>query len=1081
MRRPGLPDAALNLALGLALVLAAVGLSEHLRGARLELGRTRLVRLDDELAKRLASLRDRVEITYYVSPREQMPSHMRRVESEVTGMLEAMAAASGGRLDYQIVDPTSDPELVTFAARRKVAPVRVRSVSRDAWTEQELWSTLTISHGPRPPAVISGLGPEHLPRLQALIMAHLAELAEPSSAVFALAAPRSGYELVRAELAQRGRVIDVDLSSGEALPEQADLLVWLAPGAVDAATLRRIDAFLERGRSLIVAGSELEAQLLQSGDAPRLVLAPTGFEAQALWGHFGLTAAGDLLLDTRSRALDGPAGERSIPALYRITCIANNQDFQKLAYDCNATLLFEAPGALHADAQALAERGWRADVLATSSEMAWARAWDGAPIPLDELPAKTGDQRPKEPLVVWLRHVDPWRGQVAALAADTPFRDQNFALSGTGHARLLSVLLDTLASPARRVQARAEIRRADPLPPLDPGQRVGWRAFTVLLLPLGLALVAWRRRAVGRPRARDAGRAWSGLVLRGVLGLAVVALVAAALPARVDLTADGRNLLHPVTVSQATAAAQQGPLSLELIFSGPGRLPPSLRAAVRRLSGLARDLGLAAPQLEVVRVRPEELDEAGREALRERGVHPIKLASHDEESTTVRQVWSAALLSAGQRTELLPFADEDAFEHAEFRLAFALWRLATGRRPLVAVAADNPRLSAAEAHEEFQKKGLIAPTGTDVYALARQALERVDFETLRLDPRDAGVSLPADREIGALIWLQPRRSVTRMLSLMVEHLYRGGKALLAVQHFNIQARQYKGRGFDFVYWPQPQAPDLEQLWLPDLGVQLVREVLFDKLNLPIDDQAQIAGKDRRDFQSMQVSLPFIIRAVGAGFASDSPITAGLGDQAFIWGCYMRLDQQRLAQLGLVAKVLMSTSEQAWSYLWSGGWLPQEVLAGPPLGADGEPQWLGRVALAIDLSGQFPWPQFDFERGPSTREQGPSPYPVDEPLDQAAPGRLVLLGSSEVFKNRRLVGLRPEFRGDHLLLNAVADLVLDDGLPQVMGRRHVSRGFDLLDESTRLRWRATVLLAFPLTLLLLALGLGLSRRVFRSGS
>jgi predicted transcriptional regulator len=1061
MRRPGLVDASIDLALGLAVALAAVVVVSHARGARLELGHTRLVRLDDALAQRLADLPDRVEITYFVSPRDQMPSHMRRVESEVTGMLEAMADAAEGRLHYQIVDPTSDPGLLTYAAKRKATPVRVRSVSRDSWTEQEVWSTLTISHGPRPPAVVRGLGPEHLPRLQSLVMAHLDELAAPTQTVFAFAAP-PGHDEVRSELALKGSVIDVDLSAGEALPAEADLLVWLAPGAVGADTLRELDRFLDRGRSMVVAGAEARAQLLGQDAERQLVLAPTGFEAQTLWGHFGLAPAGDLLLDERNRALDGPEGERTIPAPHRITCIANNQDFQQLAYECNATLLFEAPSALRVDAQALGERGWRADVLATSSERAWARPWEGKPIPFSDLPAKTDDKRPKEPLVVWLRHADPWRGQVAALAADTPFRDENFRMSGTGHPKLLNVLVDTLASPTRRVQGRAEIRRADPLPPLDPGSRVGWRAFTVLVLPLGLALVAWRRRvAAGTLRS---GTAWGGLVLRGLGAFVVLGVLVAFAPGRADLTADGRNLLHPATIEHAGSV---GEAKLELVFSGPELLPPSLRSAARRLGSLANDLAREVPELSLARVRPEDLDDAGREALEARGVEPVKVTSHAEESTTVRTVWGAVVVSAGDRQEVLPFTEEDAFEHAEFRLACAFWRLATGRRPVVAVAADNPRLSAAEAHEEFQKKGLIAPTGTDAYSVARHALELVDLEVIRIDPRNPSL----EQDVDALVWFQPRRSVSRMLGILAEHLYRGGRALLAVQHFNIQARQYSGRGYDFVHWPQPQSPDVEALWFPEFGVELVREVLFDTLNLPIADKAQIAGKNRRDFETMQSSLPFVIRAVGAGFLAGSPITAGLGDQAFIWGSFLRLDEQRLAEAGLTAKVLMTTSEQAWSFLWSGGWLPFELLEGPPIDEAGEPQWAGRLPLAVDLEGSFPWPRTAFSRTPGA--DGPEAYPEPEPVDEQRSGRLVIVGSSEVFKNNRLVGLRPEFRGDHLLLNVVADLALGDGLPEVLTRRDVSRGFDVLDEDERLRWRATVVLALPVLLL----GLGLLRPLF----
>ena len=63
----------------------------------------------------------------------------------------------------------------------------------------------------------------------------------------------------------------------------------------------------------------------------------------------------------------------------------------------------------------------------------------------------------------------------------------------------------------------------------------------------------------------------------------------------------------------------------------------------------------------------------------------------------------------------------------------------------------------------------------------------------------------------------------------VGYLYRGGKVLLAAQHFNIQPQQFRGANFDFVYWPRPQTTDLETLYFPELGIHLVRN-LMDEVN-----------------------------------------------------------------------------------------------------------------------------------------------------------------------------------------------------------------------------------------------------------
>ncbi len=119
----GLP-VLLILLLGILAAVWSARVAAHFRGLRLELGRVKLSRLDEETRRRLETLKDDVFITYYVSERSRMPSNMRRVERGATDLLEALRGASRGRLGYQIVDPGTDADLVRFASHRGVAPFR---------------------------------------------------------------------------------------------------------------------------------------------------------------------------------------------------------------------------------------------------------------------------------------------------------------------------------------------------------------------------------------------------------------------------------------------------------------------------------------------------------------------------------------------------------------------------------------------------------------------------------------------------------------------------------------------------------------------------------------------------------------------------------------------------------------------------------------------------------------------------------------------------------------------------------------------------------------------------------------------
>jgi hypothetical protein len=522
-----------------------------------------------------------------------------------------------------------------------------------------------------------------------------------------------------------------------------------------------------------------------------------------------------------------------------------------------------------------------------------------------------------------------------------------------------------------------------------------------------------------------------------------------------------------------------------------------------------RALERAGARLDVERIAPDELGPAERALLAERGVTPHESAVSDGDTTTVRRFYASLLLQRGTREEHVDLADDGALETLEYRLALALSVLGGAERPRIAFASDVPRLSAAEAYEEYQQQGLFAPKGTDVYALAREVLRAAGVEVVHVDPRAPAIPDGTD----ALVWLQPRRPIEPMIEAFVRYLVGGGKALLAVQHFNIESLQHRGSDFELVYWPQPQSPDVEFLYFPELSIELVREVVFDELSTPITTETKVRGRRAgKDFERQASALPFLVRASAANFDPRSSVTATLGDQAFLWTSYLRSDPARLAELGLSARTLITTSQRSWTYPWKSGWLPEDVLAGPPPGPGGAGAYQPHLPLAVLFEGAFPAPskplrmpfsvpaapapeseaegaetaggeeasappaeeasaatQGDAEGGETPQESAPAELPWPAP----APGKLLFLACSELFKNHRI--LDPDFRGADLLWNATLSLALEPELAAVATRRARAPGFGYVAPERRLALRAAVLGAGPLALLALALGLSLARR------
>jgi hypothetical protein len=241
-----------------AIVALAVESARRFGSARIELDRTKAVELSPATRARLAHLDTELMLAWYRTPPESMPAGYRDLEAEMRALLENFRAAAPDKVRVQIVDPDVDPQYASYLANVGIAPVRVRHIERDGWVEERLWSSLRIVDGAHGAAVVQRLGPEEFASLQALIVAHLDELEKPRRPRLALSAPE-GCRALRGALQKEGDVADVDFDLDAKIPDDADLLLWIDPTRADAPQLSALHRFLDRGGSVVVAGSRYRA------------------------------------------------------------------------------------------------------------------------------------------------------------------------------------------------------------------------------------------------------------------------------------------------------------------------------------------------------------------------------------------------------------------------------------------------------------------------------------------------------------------------------------------------------------------------------------------------------------------------------------------------------------------------------------------------------------------------------------------------------------------------------------------------------------------------------------------------------
>ena len=1030
-------------------------------GIRLDLAAGDIGTLAPATIRHLRDLDHNLDFTFFVSSRRQMPSHLQQVGPGVRRLLEAMRQIDPDRIDVRIIDPAvSGAATASYAARRKVSPVKVSRVVRDRHDQQEIWSSLVIAREGQKDLLIQDVEDADLPYIEELILGQLTTGTRPRPARFAVAAP-PGFSLLPQALEEYGSVEIVDLHNAVAIPNEADILFWMQPLVVTPEHVRALAAFRRQGRAVVLAGSAYSVRYDLSGDQHRYHARTLPDGWARLLRTLGLLVQPDLLLDRNSGPVflgheDGST--RQVQAPFNLRCLPAFYDMKSFLGPARGGLSFLSASPLEGDPRRLAATGDRVEIVGTTTEHAWVQALPTAPF-------GDADLAPdlvvgKQNLMLLLKPEDPWHGPVVVLASASPFQDGILNQPGYAHGLFLRTLVRTFTAPERLVRNDIDRSEHATLPPTTSATRLLWRLFTTALIPL--AVLVWgvglyRARALRWLRTLGERRGGSPPFARAalvVLAIPVVLVVAAQLWAAVDdvaydATATGIHTLAPTTVDAfARALDRQGdPLRADLVISGQSRMPTAMKGVEPRIAALMKQAGI-----ELSRLRPEHLEERERQQLRATGLAPFELRRVVRDTLVDQAVWSSLRLLRGDAVVVVPRLDAHAMDHLEFLVVAALERLDRGRPLHVAVVSDLPRLSPAEALEDYQKKGLMAPGGADVYSNLKALLSDYGYRVTHVSLRDPFMP----KNVDLVLWLQPRRDSSRIILLLSEHLRRGGSAIVAMQHFNIQQRQYRGTGFETVYWPQPQFQDFDQ-YLRLLGVEQVREVLMDRTRSHLVLDTQVNRTAVREYDPQKVALPFLLRTVSANYADDSPVTRNLGDLLFIWGNRFTHNDDLLQRNGLERKLLIGTTSQAWNYAWTGGWLSPEVF---------EPQQFlpGPQPLALELNGRFPGVEFvEDEDG---REQL-----TRRTVEEATPaglGRLLLIGGSEMFKNGHLH--RQRFDHAQLILNAVARYAYGDELAKLQARRATVPGFEYRDPETVAAWRIFAIGAGPLVVL----GFGLWR-------
>ncbi len=237
----------------------------------------------------------------YLSPDAALPNKLRQLHGDLSELLADLGKQSDGKLKINFADPGSDPKLAQQLKQKYGFGPQIASL----FDPQPFWFYMTLASGDE--AVQVPL-PDSLDKagLKRALDAALQRLAPGFLKTVAIVKPQGyepgspQYDTLLKVLADDVREQNTDLKNGR-VPEDADLLLVLAPQNLDDKQRFAIDQFLMRGGSVVLATSPFNVQVTQTLQATRQ---KSGLEE---WlAHFGVKLQDSMVLDARAAALPIP-------------------------------------------------------------------------------------------------------------------------------------------------------------------------------------------------------------------------------------------------------------------------------------------------------------------------------------------------------------------------------------------------------------------------------------------------------------------------------------------------------------------------------------------------------------------------------------------------------------------------------------------------------------------------------------------------------------------------------------------------------------------------------------------------------
>jgi len=353
------------------IVIAVNMIFNNINVGRFDLTANRIYKLSPSVGKILSKLEAPIEITYYVSSSEKMPTQWKNLERDVIDKLKELKLSSNGNLSYTVFDPSAEEEKEAYQeikeeedkegekdlikneekpkiTRKKIAerlyergviPFGVQSTDRDELSVKRVYSSIVLSYLDRKEDVIEEVRPETFGNLEYDIMSRIYKLISnkrpkigffpaqpepipPQMRQYYQQQPQDQYNFAEKLLRESGYdVTRTNIKKDNPVPDDIQTMVIMVDQPLNERQLYEIDKLIHKGVRVVMAAQGYNYQIMSSRAEPGkfdLRGMPSRLNINTLTKNYGFEFDDKIFMDKSSAFIQVPVMQTRRMGMFQI-------------------------------------------------------------------------------------------------------------------------------------------------------------------------------------------------------------------------------------------------------------------------------------------------------------------------------------------------------------------------------------------------------------------------------------------------------------------------------------------------------------------------------------------------------------------------------------------------------------------------------------------------------------------------------------------------------------------------------------------------------------------------------------------